>query len=650
MRHPFTFATGVALIVWHSAPFLVAGGPLIVDCSQNPGACSSIPYTWQVPVGGPAAAFYNVETGPLNADFDNATALTEVSTSFAAWGTIPTATISYTDTGSLGIDIDETNFGLVSGVADGQSPVVFDNDGDLFALLGFPSGVLGFAGPDIITVGAPFAVVEGIAVLNGLALGADLDLVRGVMVHEFGHFSNLAHSVVNGQSIFFGDETGPTPFDPLGLGSAPLGSIETMYPFIAGATAPFAVTPHADDIAALSTIYPAAGFPGSAGTITGTILRSDGTTGNTGINVIARNVSDPFGTAVSAISGDFTQGDGPLGFEDGLYTINGLSAGDYVVYIDEILAGGFSTLPFGEFTEEFYNGANESSDPAIDDPADFKLVPVASETSGIDIVSNIVLAPDPNEPNDDFTTATPVACGTFLTNPLVDPLGDLDFYWVPLLAGQIISIDVDANELGSSLDPLMGIFDTDGTTILTLSDDDPAPGEPSTLDSFLQFQAPSDGTYFVAVTAFDDFDFVGDGTTTGFYEISFDCHPANDLVMNFVSGVGTWRYMNNDTWHKLYGQEATLLSVANLDNMGVDDLVGTFSNLAGTWRYLNNNTWHKLYGQEATLVSVANLDSTGPDDLVITFPVLDGTWRYLNNTHLAKALRPAGDTRLGRQS
>ena len=243
----------VACVLLLTPQAALAGGPLNVDPATR------TPFTWQ------PAAFFNVENGRLNANIDNATALTSVVNSFLAWEAIPTATLTYTDGGplvdpgtGLPIDVDETNiFSVFPPLPDGQSPIVFDDDGILFALLGLPPGVLGFASPEFITVGAPFVILEGFAFLNGSAFGPDLDFAEAVMVHEFGHFSNLAHSVVNGQSIFFGDDTSPSPFDPLGFGPAPPDSIETMYPFLDPAIARFQKTPHADDIAALSTIYPA---------------------------------------------------------------------------------------------------------------------------------------------------------------------------------------------------------------------------------------------------------------------------------------------------------------------------------------------------------------------------------------------------------
>jgi hypothetical protein len=529
-------------------PVVFAGGPLVVDFGG-----SGIPYTWPG-----AAAFFHVEAGPLNSTVTNAMAKAEVISAFAAWEGVPTATITYTDAGplvdrgdpadgcgtGLPIDVDETNFFCALPLfPDGQSPIIFDDNGDLFALLGLPPGVLGFSGPEFITLpGPPFDILEGFTVLNGSAvapLGAfALAEFRGVFVHEFGHFSNLAHSVVNGQAFFFGDETGPTPGDT--FGPPPASAVETMYPLLSPTTGPDQATPHADDIANLSTLYPAAGFPGSFGTISGQILDTDGVTGLTGINVIARNPDDPFHDAVSVISGDLTQGFGPLGLNDGLYTLNGLTPGArYVTYIDEILAGGFSTPlrgnPFGPVPvvgpfpgpEEFYSGPTESADPATDDPADSVLVPATAVTSGIDIIVNEP-PPDPHEPNNTFAAATAIPCPFTGVDTAIAPLGDVDVYRFEITAPTLVTIDMDAVELGSSLDSVLGLFDSTGT-LFALSDDNPAPGEPFTFDSFLQLVIPNTGTFFLGVSSFDDFNFDGIGDsgffnlTTGLYTLSVTC-------------------------------------------------------------------------------------------------------------------------------
>jgi hypothetical protein len=62
---------------------------------------------------------------------------------------------------------------------------------------------------------------------------------------------------------------------------------------------------------------------------------------------------------------------------------------------------------------------------------------------------------------------------------------------------------------------------------LALSDDDPAPGEPVTLDSFLQLIVPSTGTFFIAVSSSADVDFNGgeDALTSGPYTLSVACSP-----------------------------------------------------------------------------------------------------------------------------
>ena len=182
---------------------------------------------------------------------------------------------------------------------DGLSAIVFDDTGEIFDLLFGPgSGVLGFAGPELGRR-EHRDVLEGVSFLNGASFGVAQEALD-VMVHEFGHYSGLGHSIVNGQ-IVLGDSTGPSPFNTFPVTSL-VNLIETMYPFYFGPAAGFA-TPHVDDIAAIATLYPSPTFFATTGSISGRILASNGRTPKPGFNVIARNIANPFADAVSGLSG-----------------------------------------------------------------------------------------------------------------------------------------------------------------------------------------------------------------------------------------------------------------------------------------------------------------------------------------------------------
>ncbi|HSR53493.1 MAG TPA: hypothetical protein VLV83_21930 [Acidobacteriota bacterium] len=308
---------------------------------------------------------------------------------------IPTASQTYSDAGDLAVDVDITNFTpfvinlfLDQNNSDGLSPVVFDVDGSIFTFLfGQNSSILGFASPD--TFDANGVPIEGVAFLNGGSLldGFPLDEYFGVAVHEFGHYSGLAHSVVNGESVLFGDESGPSPQDT--FGPAPVDTVTTMYPIaIVGSERD---TLHADDIAMMSYLYPEPGYLEAAGFIRGRIELPDDAGPVTGVNVIARNLADPFADAFSSISGD--QG------EPGVYTLRGLTPGaQYVIFVDLIDDGGFTIPPVETLPgrEEFYNGASESDNIlTVDDPLDFvAVVPAGGLETGFDIFFN---APGPGD-------------------------------------------------------------------------------------------------------------------------------------------------------------------------------------------------------------------------------------------------------------
>jgi hypothetical protein len=142
----------------------------------------------------------------------------------------------------------------------------------------------------------------------------------------------------------------------------------------------------ADDMSALSALYPTPGYRQRTGTISGRIVAKDESTPISGINVIARKVAAPF-DAISRISGDRTQG---LTGADGSFEISGLAPGaKYVVYIDQIGAGGFSTEKAILLGPEEYWNAGESGDARYDDAcAATKLVLRAGETRHIRIAMN----------------------------------------------------------------------------------------------------------------------------------------------------------------------------------------------------------------------------------------------------------------------
>ncbi len=120
--------------------------------------------------------------------------------------------------------------------------------------------------------------------------------------------------------------------------------------------------------------------------------------------------------------------------------------------------------------------------------------------------------------------------------------GDVDFYAVSMQAGQVLTAMTapmdDPNFL--SPDTILAVFDTDGTTQLLSDDDagahDPNDGYFSDYGSALRFVAPANGTYYLAITGYSDFNFSGDHTQVGDYGLLVGLVPEPGSVALLAAG------------------------------------------------------------------------------------------------------------------
>lgn len=391
------------LVVVFTAIGANAAGPLYIWNSEQ-----RIPYRWDV--SSPVPIY--TDLGPFEILPANPPAGTQLVTNekadgvvaFAAsqWSNVPTSSFRAQVVG----DFASRGLTDVKDAASAAQVVLNDNGGGLYVMydadakvmkdfFGAPSNVLGIASPELADE-ATGIITEGWMIINAQQRWfSDNNLTdyAGVFTHEMGHAINLAHSQTNGAILLGGDTYGPKSCTTLPYPqTVTRDQVETMYPFAdqrpgRGGQAQSTVD-IADDMTAVSDLYPAPGYATEKGSIKGRILETNGKTGITGVNVIARNLDNPYKDSVSAMSGDYVRVEAG---DDGSFTINGLTPGArYVLYTDLIVQGGFPTqqpvyMPEGE---EFYNGANESGNGLTDDRCHVEAI---TAVAGMSVEADVVL-------------------------------------------------------------------------------------------------------------------------------------------------------------------------------------------------------------------------------------------------------------------
>ncbi len=108
---------------------------------------------------------------------------------------------------------------------------------------------------------------------------------------------------------------------------------------------------------------------------------------------------------------------------------------------------------------------------------------------------NLETIVDEGEPNNDVSTADSVALGDRASGT-INPAGDVDTWFVDLTAGEFVSIDVDASQSGTPLDPTLVLLAPDGRTVVAFNDDF------DDLDSRISYRVPVSGRYFVVISIF----------------------------------------------------------------------------------------------------------------------------------------------------
>lgn len=118
----------------------------------------------------------------------------------------------------------------------------------------------------------------------------------------------------------------------------------------------------------------------------------------------------------------------------------------------------------------------------------------------------------------------------------ITPQGDADIFKLQLNEGDTITLNINASQQGTGLDPILRLFDESGNE-LAVNDDNEAPGEGSSLDSYIEFTASTTGQYYVGVSGFANFEYDAVNGSTNFDFDNFSSTGDYELVINAFNNI-----------------------------------------------------------------------------------------------------------------
>lgn len=301
-----------------------------------------------------------------------------VDQAFAAWSAVPGYTVTFNNGGNASGpssgDVKLSNLSSYVNFNGTSCPVqdfiiVYDDDGTIFSNLfgSSSSSILGLATPSVLSESTN-KITCGYALLNGDAV-TDVDTLEYTLMHELGHGKNLSHTQINADLYLDGGNANDQ-YIPLMFPVIPQNLTAALNGGIGGIKL--------DDQFSLLYIYNQFVLNTESrirGKVTG--ISGDGVLG---ANVICYDKNNADENVVSWISDAVLDGQGE-------YVCGHLPAGDYQVKIEPV------TVAINQWTQgtppfiptEFFNGANESSDSAIDSLADKTDITVGSGDTVEDI-------------------------------------------------------------------------------------------------------------------------------------------------------------------------------------------------------------------------------------------------------------------------